>query len=85
MSALVEDPAPCRCLHSHAAVTPMHSGHCCFWPESQTCHLDEVADWQADHDALFPAPSPEPRVFVQQPAQDRARPMVTLRPVEAFL
>lgn len=44
------DQKPCRCHDSHAAVTPFHSGHCCFFPPDQTCHPQEVATWEAIHD-----------------------------------
>lgn len=38
-------PAPCQCHGSHAAVSPTHSGHCCFVPANRTCHPAEVAAW----------------------------------------
>lgn len=37
---------PCQCHDSFAMVTPAHPGHCCFVPETQTCHLAEVAEWE---------------------------------------
>lgn len=36
---------PCRCHQSRAAVSPIHDGHCCFLPASQTCHPVELAAW----------------------------------------
>lgn len=41
---------PCRCHGSHAAVTPFHPGHCCFFPPDRTCHPEEVTSWEAEHD-----------------------------------
>jgi hypothetical protein len=44
--------APCRCMKSHAAVSPTHDGHCCFLPAETRCHLDEFLVWMADERAL---------------------------------
>ena len=41
--------APCKCHRSFAHVTPFHTGHCCFFPASQTCHEQEVAEWVREH------------------------------------
>lgn len=41
---------PCQCHNSHAAVIPFHSGHCCFYPETQDCHPDAVVEWVAEHE-----------------------------------
>lgn len=41
---------PCRCHRSFAYVTGIHEGHCCFFPASQTCHPDEVAEWERERD-----------------------------------
>ena len=43
---------PCKCHNSHAAVVPSHTGHCCFFPEGQTCHTEEVAAWVAEHERI---------------------------------
>jgi hypothetical protein len=54
-------PDPCRCVHSYAAVSPMHDGHCCFFPATQICHDEEVAAWSAERDrrgGLTSAPDP---------------------------
>lgn len=45
---VVEDE-PCRCHRSYAMVSPFHAGHCCFWPASQTCHAEEVAEWEREN------------------------------------
>lgn len=44
-------PEPCECHRSFAYVTRFHTGHCCFFPESQACHPDEVAEWVRQRDA----------------------------------
>jgi hypothetical protein len=41
-----ESARPCQCHQSFAYISPIHSGHCCFIPETQTCHPDEVAEWE---------------------------------------
>jgi hypothetical protein len=45
-------PDPCRCLKSHAFITPIHDGHCCFIPADSTCHQEEVAAWEAERDRM---------------------------------
>jgi hypothetical protein len=47
-------PDPCQCLKSFAAVSPIHPGHCCFLPATQTCHPVEVAEWERQRDARRP-------------------------------
>lgn len=37
---------PCKCHQNFAYIAPFHSGHCCFYPEMQTCHKEEVAEWK---------------------------------------
>lgn len=49
---------PCQCHRSRASIAPMHGGHCCFWPATQTCHSREVADWERRRTAA-PAPARE--------------------------
>ena len=39
---------PCQCHQSFAYITNRHGGHCCFFPETQTCHPDEVAAWERE-------------------------------------
>lgn len=41
---------PCRCHRSFAMILPFHDGHCCFYPEGQTCHPDAVAAWERERD-----------------------------------
>lgn len=41
---------PCKCHKSFASVIPMHTGHCCFYPETQTCHEAEVAAWVQENE-----------------------------------
>lgn len=41
-----KDNRPCQCHKSFATVTALHGGHCCFFPISQTCHAEEVAEWE---------------------------------------
>lgn len=48
-------PAPCRCHQPHAQIIPFHTGHCCFFPASQTCHQTEVAEWERQHALIFGA------------------------------
>lgn len=43
-------PEPCQCMTSFAAVSPIHPGHCCFVPATQTCHPEEVAEWERGRD-----------------------------------
>ena len=43
---------PCKCHQTFASVIPFHTGHCCFFPESQNCHQDEVAEWIRRKEAL---------------------------------
>lgn len=44
------DVKPCRCHRSFASITPFHEGHCCFFPPGQTCHPEEVAEWERQRD-----------------------------------
>lgn len=46
----MSDEPPCKCHQNFAYIAPIHSGHCCFLPESQTCHPEEVAAWEAERD-----------------------------------
>ena len=46
---MAED-GPCQCMTSWAYISPMHDGHCCFQPATQTCHPDEVAEWERQRD-----------------------------------
>lgn len=48
------EPEPCQCLTSFAVVSPIHPGHCCFLPASQTCHREEVAEWERQRDRRLP-------------------------------
>jgi hypothetical protein len=48
------DAPPCRCHRSHAYISPIHDGHCCCIPETQTCHPVEMAAWIAEHQRLNP-------------------------------
>ena len=41
---------PCQCHTSFAYISPMHGGHCCFQPATQTCHPEAVARWEAERD-----------------------------------
>jgi hypothetical protein len=45
-----DTPEPCQCMTSFAAISPIHSGHCCFLPATQTCHPEEVAEWERGRD-----------------------------------
>jgi hypothetical protein len=45
MTDAEDDPRPCQC-HNAATVVPFHNGHCCFWPTTQTCHPEAVAEWE---------------------------------------
>lgn len=45
-----EQPSPCQCMTSFAAISPTHHGHCCFVPATQTCHPEEVAEWERGMD-----------------------------------
>jgi len=47
---MTDDQSPCKCHQSFAYVSPMHGGHCCFWPPANTCHPEEVAAWEAERD-----------------------------------
>lgn len=38
---------PCKCHQNFAYIAPTHSGHCCFVPASQTCHVEQVAEWES--------------------------------------
>ena len=46
---------PCQCHDSFAAVSPTHPGHCCFVPDTQTCHAAEVAAWERRNALRHPA------------------------------
>ena len=46
-------PGPCQCHDSLACISPIHPGHCCFLPETQDCHRDEVEAWERKRDALL--------------------------------
>lgn len=39
------DGDPCKCMTSHAAVSPAHPGHCCFVPATQVCHPEQFDAW----------------------------------------
>lgn len=41
---------PCPCHKSFAAISPAHPGHCCFFPDGQTSHPQEVAEWERQRD-----------------------------------
>lgn len=43
-------PEPCQCMTSWAYITNRHDGHCCFFPATQTCHPEEVAEWERGRD-----------------------------------
>ena len=49
---MASEDVPCKCHRNFAYIAPTHSGHCCFVPESQTCHSDEVAAWVKKRDEL---------------------------------
>jgi hypothetical protein len=49
------NPKPCQCHESFAYISPTHRGHCCFVPESQTCHPAEVAEWERGRDRRRPS------------------------------
>lgn len=51
---------PCKCHQAFARVIPFHTGHCCFFPESQNCHQDEVAEWIRCQEALTTAREDQP-------------------------
>lgn len=51
-----KQPEPCQCHSSFAYIAPMHDGHCCFQPATQTCHPAEVAAWEAERDRRWGAP-----------------------------
>lgn len=51
-TAQAEDE-PCQCMWSWAYITNSHSGHCCFFPATQTCHPEEVAEWERKRDHLL--------------------------------
>ena len=48
-----DDPRPCQCHDSFAAVSPTHPGHCCFLPADQDCHREEVEAWERGRDQLL--------------------------------
>jgi hypothetical protein len=50
---MIELSKPCKCMSTHAMVAPRHGGHCCFFPATQTCHAEFVAEWQAMHARIF--------------------------------
>lgn len=41
---------PCKCHDMFGVVIPSHTGHCCFYSPSATCHADEVAEWNRKND-----------------------------------
>ncbi len=43
---------PCKCHQNFAHIAPIHSGHCCFVPETQTCHEKEVDEWERRRDEM---------------------------------
>jgi hypothetical protein len=59
-AAALDSEQPCKCHQSFAYIAPRHGGHCCYFPESQTCHPAEVAEWERQRDARRPQPEGNP-------------------------
>jgi hypothetical protein len=61
---------PCRCHKNFAAIAPMHPGHCCFQPATQTCHEAEVAAWEAENARRWPRRTVTDWTPAEEPSDD---------------